>query len=128
MSLSKALRPILILFVAVNLIGITFYSNLATIGLDSDVFLVGNLFVCAITVLSFWMLLRGMKARTTAGFLSSVYSSFLIKLVISGLLVVAYAKLKGAAMNTPAVFSSLFLYLLYTFLEVRGLLALIRKD
>ncbi len=128
MSLSKALRPILILFVAVNLLGITFYTNLASIGIDADVFLVGNLFVCAITVLSFWMLIRGMKAKTTSGFLSSVYSSFLIKLVISGLLVVAYAKLKGAAMNSPAIFSSLFLYLLYTFLEVRGLLALISKD
>ena len=128
MTLSKALRPIIILFVAVNLLGITFYTNLATIGIDADVFLVGNLFVCAITVLSFWMLLRGMKASTTSGFLSSVYSSFLIKLVISGLLVVAYAKLKGASMNTPAIFSSLFLYLLYTFLEVRGLLALISKD
>jgi hypothetical protein len=128
MTLSKALRPIIILFVAINLLGITFYTNFATIGLDPDVFLVGNLFVCTITVFSFWMLLRGMKARTTAGFLSSVYSSFIIKLVLSGMLVVAYAKLKGASINTPAVFSSLFLYLLYTFLEVRGLLALIRKD
>jgi hypothetical protein len=128
MTIKRAIRPILILFVLVNLLGMTFYSNLPKSGLDPDVLLAGNLFVFIITVFSFWMLLRGLKAKSTTAFLSSIYGSFIIKLAISGLLTVAYAKLKGADMNTPAIFSSLFLYLIYTFLEVKGLLALIRKD
>jgi hypothetical protein len=128
MTTKRAIRPILILFVLVNLLGMTFYSNLPKSGLDPDVLLAGNLFVFIITVFSFWMLLRGLKAKSTTAFLSSIYGSFIIKLAISGLLTVAYAKLKGADMNTPAIFSSLFLYLIYTFLEVKGLLALIRKD
>jgi len=128
MTIKRAIRPILILFVLVNLLGMTFYSNLPKSGLDPDVLLAGNLFVFIITVFSFWMLLRGLKAKSTTAFLSSIYGSFIIKLAISGLLIVAYAKLKGADMNTPAIFSSLFLYLIYTFLEVKGLLALIRKD
>ena len=128
MTIKRAIRPILILFVLVNLLGMTFYSNLPKSGLDPDVLLAGNLFVFIITVFSFWMLLRGLKAKSTTAFLSSIYGSFIIKLAISGLLTVAYAKLKGADMNTPEIFSSLFLYLIYTFLEVKGLLALIRKD
>lgn len=128
MTIKRAIRPILILFVLVNLLGMTFYSNLPKSGLDPDVLLAGNLFVFIITVFSFWMLLRGLKAKSTTAFLSSIYGSFIIKLAISGLLIVAYAKLKGADMNKPAIFSSLFLYLIYTFLEVKGLLALIRKD
>lgn len=128
MTIKRAIRPILILFVLVNLLGMTFYSNLPKSGLDPDVLLAGNLFVFIITVFSFWMLLRGLKAKSTTAFLSSIYGSFIIKLAISGLLTVAYAKLKGADMNTPAIFSILFLYLIYTFLEVKGLLALIRKD
>jgi hypothetical protein len=128
MTTKKAVRPILILFVFVNLIGMSFYSNFSKSGLDADILLVGNLFVFIITIFSFWMMLRGLKAKSTTAFLSSIYGSFIIKLVISGLLTVAYAKLKGAEMNTPAIFSSLFLYLIYTFLEVKGLLAMIRKD
>jgi hypothetical protein len=128
MTLRKALRPVIILFILINLIGMAGYTQLPALGIDVDVFLVGNLFVCILTLFSFWMLFRGLKAKSTSGFLSSVYSSFIIKLAFAGLLVVAYAKLKGAAMNTPAIFSSLFLYLLYTFLEVKGLLAMIRKD
>ncbi len=128
MTTKRAIRPILIFFVLINLLGMPFYSNLLKSGLDPDILLVGNLFVFIITVFSFWMLLRGLKAKSTTAFLSSIYGSFIIKLAISGLLTVAYAKLKGANMNTPAIFSSLFLYLIYTFLEVKGLLALIRKD
>jgi hypothetical protein len=128
MILRKALRPIIILFVLVNLLGMALYTQMPALGIDVDVFLAGNLFVCVLTLFSFWMLFRGLKAKSTAGFLSSVYSSFIIKLAFAGLLVFAYAKLKGAAMNTPAIFASLFLYLLYTFLEVKGVLSMIRKD
>lgn len=128
MTTKRAIRPILILFVMVNLVGMSFYSNLSKSGLDTDILLVGNLFLFIITIFSYWMLLRGLKAKSTTAFLSSIYGSFIIKLAISGLLTVAYAKLKEANMNTPAIFSSLFLYLIYSFFEVKGLLAMIRKD
>jgi hypothetical protein len=128
MTTKRAVRPILILFALVNLVGMSFYANLSKSGLDPDILLAGNLFVFIITVFSFWMLLRGLKAKSTTAFLSSIYGSFIIKLAVSGLLTVAYAKLKGAEMNTPAIFSSLFLYLIYTFWEIKGLLAMLRKD
>jgi hypothetical protein len=128
MTTKRAVRPILILFALVNLVGMSFYANLSKSGLDPDILLAGNLFVFIITVFSFWMLLRGLKAKSTTAFLSSIYGSFIIKLAVSGLLTVSYAKLKGAEMNTPAIFSSLFLYLIYTFWEIKGLLAMLRKD
>ncbi len=128
MTTKRAVRPILILFALVNLVGMSFYANLSKSGLDPDILLAGNLFVFIITVFSFWMLLRGLKAKSTTVFLSSIYGSFIIKLAVSGLLTVSYAKLKGAEMNTPAIFSSLFLYLIYTFWEIKGLLAMLRKD
>ena len=60
--------------------------------------------------------------------MSSVYGSFIIKLVLAALVVVFYAQWKGNAMNTPALLSSMFMYLVYTYLEVKGLLALVKKD
>lgn len=128
MKLRNALKPVMVLFVLVNLVGIVLGAQLKAMGLDPDVFMAGNLLVAAITVFSFWMLHRGFQAKSTAGFLSSVYGSFIIKLAIALLVVVIYAKWKGSGMNIPGIFSAMFLYLVYTFLEVKGLLQLMKKD
>jgi len=128
MNLRKALRPILIFFAVVNILSASLYSTLKNMGLDTDVFLVGNLFICILTLVSFWMMHNGLQSKSTAGFMSSVYGSFIIKLVLAALVVVAYAQWKGNAMNTPALLSSMFTYLVYTYLEVKGLLALVKKD
>ena len=128
MNLRKALRPILIFFAVVNILAASLYSTLKNRGLDTDVFLVGNLFICILTLVSFWMMHNGLQSKSTAGFMSSVYGSFIIKLVLAALVVVAYAQWKGNAMNTPALLSSMFTYLVYTYLEVKGLLALVKKD
>jgi len=128
MNLRKALRPILFFFVVVNILAASLYSTLKNMGLDTDVFLVGNLFICILTLVSFWMMHNGLQSKSTAGFMSSVYGSFIIKLVLAALVVVAYAQWKGNAMNTPALLSSMFTYLVYTYLEVKGLLALVKKD
>jgi hypothetical protein len=128
MKLRTALRPILIFFAVVNLLAASLYSTLKNMGLDTDVFLVGNLFICILTLVSFWMMHNGLQSKSTAGFMSSVYGSFIIKLVLAALVVVAYAQWKGNAMNTPALLSSMFTYLVYTYLEVKGLLGLVKKD
>ena len=128
MKLRKALRPIIIFFAVVNILTASLYSTLNKMGLDADVFLVGNLFICMLTLVSFWMMHNGLQSKSTAGFMSSVYGSFIIKLVLAALVVVAYAQWKGNAMNTPALLSSMFTYLVYSYFEVKGLLALVKKD
>jgi len=128
MKLRKALRPILIFFAAVNIFAASLYSTLKNMGLDTDVFLLGNLFICMLTLVSFWMMHNGLQSKSTAGFMSSIYGSFIIKLVLAALVVVAYAQWKGNAMNTPALLFSMFTYLVYMYLEVKGLLGLVKKD
>ena len=128
MKLRKALFPILVVFVIVNLLGFLLPAPLGVLDVNTDVLLIGNLVVCALTLGSFWMLNRGLKARSTHAFMSTVYGSFIIKLVVSALVVVVYSKVKGNAVNNAGIFASMFLYLIYTFLEVKGLLALTKKD
>jgi len=128
MNLRKALRPILIFFAAVNILAASLYSTLKNMGLDTDVFLVGNLFMCMLTLVSFWMMHNGLQSKSTAGFMSSVYGSFIIKLVLAALVVVAYAQWKGNAMKTPSHLTSMYTNLVDTYLEVKALLALVKKD
>ncbi|MEN9372155.1 MAG: hypothetical protein RLZZ64_1230 [Bacteroidota bacterium] len=126
MNVRKALRPIYILFIIINLIGLVLYKQLKTAGVDADVLLAGNIFVFALTMVSFYMLNKGLNAKTTFNFMSAVYGSFLMKLVVGAAAVVIYVLYAGEQKNLPGVFASMFLYLFYTFFEIKGLLELLK--
>lgn len=127
MNLRKSLRPIWLLFIVVNFIGLIFYKQLKSAGIDADVLITGNIFVFTLTIVSFYMLNRGLNAKTTFNFMSAVYGSFLMKLVVGAGAVVLYVLYAGEQKNLPAVFASMFLYLFYTFLEIKGLLELLKQ-
>ena len=127
MNLRKSLRPIWLLFIVVNFIGLIFYKQLKSAGIDGDVLITGNIFVFTLTIVSFYMLNRGLNAKSTFNFMSAVYGSFLMKLVIGAGAVVIYVSYAGEQKNLPAVFASMFLYLFYTFLEIKGLLELLKQ-
>ena len=127
MNLRKSLRPIWLLFLVVNFLGSVFYKQLNTAGVDADVFLVVHVFVFSLTMVSFYLLNKGLNAKTTFNFMSSVYGSFLMKLVLGAAAVVGYVMYAGEEKNLPAVFANLFLYLFYTFLEIKGLLEILKN-
>ena len=127
MNIRKAIQPIYILFIIINLIGLILYKQLKTVGVDPDVLLVGNIFVFALTIVSFYLLNKGLKAKTTFNFMSAVYGSFLMKMVVGAAAVVVYVVYAGEQKNLPGVFASMFLYLLYTFFEIKGLLELLKN-
>lgn len=101
--------------------------QLKSVGIDADVLMKGNIFVLTLTVISFFMLNRGLNAKTTFNFMSAVYGSFMMKLVVGAAAVVVYVLYAGEQKNLPAVFASMFLYLFYTFFEIKGLLELLKK-
>ena len=127
MTVRKSFSPVFLLFFILNCFFIVFRARLEKWGFDIDVMLIGNLVLCVITLLSFYMLNKGMKAVTTAGFLRSVYGSFMIKLLLVTILVFGYVFLRKENFNKPALFTCMFLYLIYTFLEIRGLLKLSKE-
>jgi hypothetical protein len=124
----QPLRPVIWLFLLVNIFTAVFYSTFISIETDPDVLLIGNAYICILTLVSYWFMSTGAKSKSTAQFTSSVYGSFLIKMVLSVLIVVLYSKLAGKKMNSNGIIGCLFIYLIYMFLEVRGLMTLFRKD
>jgi hypothetical protein len=124
----QPLRPVIWLFLLVNIFTAVFYSTFISIETDPDVLLIGNAYICILTLVSYWFMSTGAKSKSTVQFTSSVYGSFLIKMVLSVLIVVLYSKLAGKKMNSNGIIGCLFIYLIYMFLEVRGLMILFRKD
>jgi hypothetical protein len=127
MTVRMAMRPLYIFFIIINLIGLVFYKQVKSAGIDPDVFLLGNIFVFVLTMVSFYMLNKGLKAQATFNFMSAVYGSFLMKLIAGAAAVVVYVLYAGEQKNLPAIFASMFLYLFYSFLEIKALLELLKK-
>ncbi len=124
----KPLRPIIWLFLVINIFTSVFYRTFTSIDVDPNILLIRNAYICIITLVSYWFMSTGSKSKSTVQFTSSVYGSFLMKLVLSVLIIVIYSKIAGKNMNSNGIIGCLFLYLAYMFLEVRGLMSLFRKD
>jgi hypothetical protein len=127
MNVRKALRPFYTIFIIINTLALLLNKQLKSAGVDADVLLIGNVFVFALTGVSFYMLNKGINAKTTFNFMSAVYGSFMMKFVVGAAAVVVYVLYAGEQKNLPAVFASMFLYLFYTFFEIKGLLELLKK-
>ncbi len=127
MAVRKSLMPFFFLFVVINSLAIVFRGRMTSMGFDTNVLLIGNLLLCLITFISFYMQYKGMKAVTTAGFLRAVYGSFMIKLLLVAMMVFGYAFMYKENINKPSLFTCMFLYLVYTFIETRALLKLSKK-
>ena len=128
MNLRKSLRPLYLLFIFINVIALVLYQQLNKAGVDADVLIVGNIFVFTLTVVSFYVLNKGLKAKTTFNFMSAVYGSFLMKMVAGATAVIVYVLYAGDQKNLPGVFASMFLYLFYTFFEIKALLEQLKKN
>jgi H+/gluconate symporter-like permease len=127
MAARKSLFPLFLLFVSINGLSILFRRRLEPLGFDVNLLIVANLILCALTFVSFYILYKGMKASTTAGFLKSVYGSFLLKLILVAGLVFGYVMTNRDGVNKPSLIASMFLYLVYTFVETRSLLKISRR-
>lgn len=123
----RSLQSVILLFLIVSLTCIIGKGQLLNLDVDPMVLLMGNSYVFLLTLFSFWLLSNGLKAKSTTSFMGSVYSSFMLKLVLSAILVVAYVRMSKVQANMPAIFISMFLYLVYTFLEVNELMKMLRK-
>jgi len=120
-------RPIVLLFIVLNALIIVFRRSLTSEGFFVDFLIIGNIILFAMTLLSFFLLYRGLKATSTPAFLRSVYGSFMVKFFIVLLAVFGYAFMNKGNLNKHSLFTLMFLYLVYTFLEIKTLMKLSRK-
>lgn len=120
-------NPIIWVCVGIITAGFVGENVLRQWGFDTLMLIIGNLILCGVTLVSLYFLKKGMSAPTTAQFLGAVYGSFIIKLVFVAIVVFGYAFTHKGALNKPSLFTLLFLYLVYTFLEIHSLLQIGKK-
>ncbi len=123
----KAFIPILLFFILLNAFFILGKNMLAGWGANHEVLIFGNLVLFVLTMLSFWLGLRGLKNANSHAFIRSIYSGMMIKMFISIIAAFIYIATYKKELNKPAFFSLMGLYLVYTFIEVSGLTKMLKQ-
>jgi len=123
----RAFFPIAVFFLLLNAFFVIFKNALEKWGVDQSVLILGNLVLFVVTAISFFISQRGLKSANPHAFVRSVYSSVMLKFFVFAIAAFVYIQMTKAAVNKPALFTCMGLYLVYTFLEVSVLTKLLRK-
>lgn len=118
--------PIVLLFVIVNAVAISFRERWIAWNVDQDVVIGGNVFLFIITFFSFLIAKRGLQHKNANVFMRSVYGSIMFKMFLSVIAAFIYIAIYKKGLNKAGLFICMGLYLVYTFLEVSILTRMLR--
>jgi hypothetical protein len=119
--------PIALLFVIINALAIGLRQRFSNWNINQDVLIIGNLFLFAITFISFLISKRGLQHQNPHVFTRSVMGSIMVKMFLAIIAAFVYISLHRKQINKPGLFICMGLYLVYTFLEVSVLTRMLRR-
>ncbi len=126
-TFSKKALPFVYLFIILNTIFLLFGNKLDAIKIDHFVVIGANILLFLISIITLIMHSKAIKNPNPNVFSRSIMGGMIIKLFGLGAAVVIYLIQAGKDMSVYAIFASMFLYVLYTFLEVKIALQLNQK-
>jgi peptidoglycan/LPS O-acetylase OafA/YrhL len=127
-NMRKLYLPLIIVFVVFSVAFLMLGSWLQQKTVDRNVLLAGNALLFGITLAALYFHNRGFLHSNVQVFLRSMYASLLVKMFVSVAAVALYAYIAGSKLNKPAIFICMGLYFVYTFVEVRMVLRLLKPQ
>lgn len=117
-SLLRSFLPLLLIFVASTIIFIVFREYLEQWNISASVSLGGNVILFIATLVSFILYWKSLNNDRVQVFLRMIYGGMFIKMMIVLFAALIYIMIAGKGVNKPAVFVCMFLYFVYTFVEI----------
>jgi len=126
-NFGKLLFPSLLVFASVTVIFMAAPRFWDDIGISHRVVVVGNALLYSLSAFSVWMHLKALKSPSPYVFTNSVMGSTVIKLVVLGIATILYLFVSGKEKSVYAIFTTMFLYMVYTAFDVKAALLLNKK-
>lgn len=123
----KAFFPIVLLFIILNGLILTFKTFLEGNGFDREFLIWANLFLFVLSIGGFLLQRRGLQSPNPQAFVRGVYASLMFKMFLVIIVVLIYVFLSRSKINKPGLFTSMGLYIVYTVVEVTALMKVARK-
>lgn len=123
----KAFVPLILVFILLNGLVTIFRAPLESKGFDRDFLIVANLILFLLSLASLYLQGRAIESKNPNAFVRGVYMAMLVKLFVCMIAILIYSFIQKSKINKPAIFVSMGIYILYTSLEVSGLMKIARK-
>jgi hypothetical protein len=123
----KAWFPLALVYIFGNALILLARRWQANYKIDTDILMIGNLILLAATLVSFFLYQRSLKNNQPQAFLRYIYSGMFLKMLICLFAAFIYIATTNNV-NKPALFGCMFLYFVYTFVEVSILLRLSKQQ
>jgi hypothetical protein len=123
----KAFSPLLLLFVITTVLFLTGRTKLSEWDIDVDVLIIGNLVLFAATAVAFYLFSRSMGSSNPAAIVRTVYGGVFSKMMICLVTVFIYISIVQKDVNKGGILGCMFLYLVYTTIEVVILMKLSKQ-
>lgn len=124
----RAFLPILILFVVATIVFLVVPSLDFLWNMDRRVMIAGNVILFAATFISFNLYRRSLTRNNVHTFLRMIYGGMFAKMMICLFAALIYIMIVKKDVSKGAIFGLMFLYFVYTFLEISIIMKLSRKE
>lgn len=124
----RAFVPIVLIFLAANLLLIIPPSLESLWNMNRSVMIAGNLIIFIATLISFQLYRRSLANNNVHAFMRMIYGGMFAKMMICLFAAVIYIMIVKKNVSKGAIFGLMFLYFVYTFAEMSIILKLSRKE
>jgi hypothetical protein len=126
-SLARKFRPVIALFIVINILILIFKKSLIGYGFDIPFLLIANVLLFLLSLFGFYIQTKGVRSANVNAFVRGLYSSLLLKMFVIIAAIFIYIFLIAGHVNKPSLFTSMAIYLIYTSIEVIQLMKLARN-
>lgn len=121
------IRPLIFVFTFIMAFSITGKSWLEKNGVDQLVLIGGNLLLFIVSLAAFFITFKALKSANPQAFVRAMYGSFMIKFFLIAVAAFIYIMIAKKEVNKPALISCAALYIIYTAIETRALMKLLKQ-
>lgn len=119
--------PLFIVFGLVFILVIVFKNYLIAKDVNTNFVLGANFILFALSIAGLFIQSRGAGATNLNAFLRGIYTSLLMKMFLIVGAILVYITIMGGEVNRPAIFIGMALYFIFTAIEVKQIMKLVRK-
>ncbi len=122
----KSFYPIIWIFIAVTAVIVSVHFTIEDVLKHTLVIFIANILLFLITLFSFKIYFQGVYDKNHSAFFRSFYLGMMLKMFSTIFITLFYVAIFRKGISKPGIFGAMFLYLIYTFVEV-GILSKLQR-
>lgn len=119
--------PFFIVFGLVFILVLVFKDYLVSKDVNTNFILGANFIFFALSIAGLFVQSKGAGSENLNAFLRGIYTSLLMKMFLIVGAILIYLTIMGGEVNRPAIFICMALYFIFTGIEVKQIMSIVRK-